>query len=269
MMKNSAVFILCFILILCFGFLLKPFYVGNTLTEFEPIFDVNSVVPKKYNIDSVFLRNSLKNNDEVISEIKTLSNDPFFFTDINQLDEITDSLMKYYKDDADNALYKYSLILTETNNHLKIKSFKAVSLDTLFYCYNWTSQFKFLAKINDGNKSFLYNAIYDYWMLEIVKSLEEIVKRLPDQKFTIRYKSLSKLCETNGYSPNSDMSWLEKVLYNVENSRYSYIVGRFYLVFGMAGLVVICIFTLITFLAYYFLFMKIVYKFKNIYHAKN
>jgi len=142
--------------------------------------------------------------------------------------------------------------LTQKNKKRDIHGFTTSSLDTLFNNYQWATAIKSMSFISEGIKSTIYSAVYDYWMLDIVHQLQRINEKKGSLKYSLKFRTLSNLCNYHSYSPNYSTSDYEKVLYNIQESRYSYIINRFYLAFGIPGFIILAIFLLFTSFSYIF-----------------
>jgi hypothetical protein len=225
--------------------ILKPFYSSTGINQFLPIksnYENNQIKDLK-NIQIDSLASYFVNTDN--------------YQNIGLINQIADNLINQKKEDAMIKMKIYSVILNENNLLFKTYSNSEKTLDTLYSAYHWAVNFKTLTSISDGNKKQLYNVIYEYWMTEITESMERIIKTEPDLGYTNKYQVIKTLCQSSGYTTTLKTSNSEKVLYNIENSRFRYIAGRFYLEFGNLGIFLVIMLGIITILAYIQLFIKL------------
>lgn len=253
-MKKYILLFLANILLLIFIlFLSKPFYSGATIVQFKPLIQAASIVKsdifscKSVTIDSLFYCFNHKNN---------LGNTSLIV-------HVTNKIIENYPGKEVEKLQKFANILNENNTVYKTQGNSSSTLDTLFYVYNWANQFKILSEISTGNASTFYKVIYDYWMTQIVHNLERISRDSNILTYSIKFKVLNSLCEASKYSPNHFTPNTHKVLYNIENSNYNYILGRFYLIFGVFGILSLILLLIVTLLSYYFFFNHLKKYFTN------
>jgi len=241
--------ILCIIV-----FIFKPYFAGSTKSQFLSISWNSS---ETIEVDKELTTIRFQNLDSLFSDITQIFGKPEALADIKLICQVTDSIIIIHRNNSKGQLIKFSSILNDNNTYFHVKSSNERTIDTLFYLYNWCNQFKTLSKINIDIKSTFYSVIYDYWMVEIVRNMEKIVESSPQLLHSVKFKALTSLCQNAQYSPNIKTSSTEKVLYNLENSRFSYIAGRFYLIFGIPGVLLSIILASITLYSYYILFTKI------------
>jgi hypothetical protein len=252
-MKLSILFLIFFALFIII--LIRPYFIGSTKIQFAPIFEES--YGSAYNAsDSISF--NLNNLDSFSNDLSLIFNTTKSYEDLNLIVKITDKLNSIQKDTSLILLQQFSLTLNENNPYYHVKIFNEKTIDTLYYVYNWCAQFKTLSALNENQKSMFYNIVYDYWMTEIVRSMEIIILKDHANLYNIKYRALSSLCESAKYSPNNKTGSIEKVLYNLENSRFSYITGRFYLIFGTIGVLIFTIVFFITIISYYIFFKQII-----------
>jgi len=256
LMKKSLLLsiILSILILYVFVIILKPYFIGSTKSQFLPI-SWNSSATN--NIDKELTTIRFQNLDSLFSDLNQIIDNPEALSDIKLISRVTDSIIYIHTDNSQDNLIKFSLMLNDNNRYFHVKSSNEGTIDTLFYLYNWCNQFKTLSNINIDIKSTFYSIIYDYWMVEIVRNMEKIVESSPQLLHSVKFKALTSLCQNAQYSPNIKTSSTEKVLYNLENSRFSYIGGRFYLIFGIPGVLSSIILAILTLYSYYILFTKI------------
>lgn len=225
--------------------ILKPFYSSSVINQFLPIKSTheNNQIKDIKNIQIDSLSSYFVNTDN--------------YQNIGLINQIADSIISQKKEDALNQLQLFAVILNENNSLFKTSTNSEKTLDTLYSAYQWVNNFKTLTSISDSGKKQLYNVIYEYWMTEITKSMERIIGIKPNTGYTSKFQVLRTLCQSSGYTTNLKTSSSEKVLYNIENSRFRYIAGRFYLVFGNLGIFLASMLSIITILAYIQLFIKL------------
>lgn len=253
MKKYILLFLANILLLITVMVVSKPFYSGATIVQFQPlvmsaqIAESDMVSCNSVTIDSLFYCFNHKNN---------LGN-------TNLIVHVTNKIIEYYPGKQVEHLQTFATILNEKNAVYKTHGNSSFTLDTLFYIYNWANQFKILSEISTGNASTFYKVIYDYWMTQIVQNLERISNDSNILTYSIKFKVLNSLCEVSKYSPNHFTPNTHKVLYNIENSNYNYILGRFYLIFGFFGIFSLILLLIVTLLSYYLFFNHLKKYFNN------
>ena len=233
------------LVLLCAIIILKPYYSSSAINQFLPL---------KSNHENDQTKD-LKNIQ--MDSIASYFTKPNNYQNIGLINQIAENLVGQNKENAMNKLQIYSLILNENNSLFKTYSNSEKTLDTLFAVYNWAANFNTLTSISEGAKKQLNKVIYEYWMTEITKSMERIIRAEPNLGYTTKYQVIKTLCQSSGYTTNLKTSSSDKVLYNIENSRFRYIAERFYLIFGNLGIFLAIMVGIITILAYIQLFIKL------------
>ncbi|MCC6816675.1 MAG: hypothetical protein IT267_09710 [Saprospiraceae bacterium] len=258
-MKYIILFITFNLLVLLFVVIfLRPFYTSTSVYQFTPLKSIESTT-----FDTSMYQNLGKTKRIQIDSITKFFILTDNYHDIQFISQITDSLIRQNVGSELDALQQFSMILNDKNMTWKAYSFSEKALDTLFAAYTWANNFKTLGIVSNGSKKIFNQVIYDYWMTEIVRNLESIAEMKPSIGYTIKFKVLRSLCEASNYSPTIKTSSIDKVLYNTENSRFNYILGRFYLVFGNLGIFLAASVFIITLVSYFHLFIQLKTYFKN------
>lgn len=82
---------------------------------------------------------------------------------------------------------------------------------------------------SDDKHRIVYESLFDYWMQFINQQLEAIATKNYWNKYTFEYRYISSVCQQFNYNPSTGLSSPEKVLYNLSENRYSYLLNRFIL----------------------------------------
>jgi hypothetical protein len=258
-MKNNLLYITLNILVfLIVIVIMKPFYTSATVNQFTPL---NS--KKSPTADTWDYQSALDSKNIQMDSVEKIFTYEYNYDNIDLISRITDRIISQNSENQLNLLQQFSTILNDNNFTCKVNSSSENTLDTLFAAYTWANNFKTISVVSTGNKKVFNQVIYDYWMTEIVRNLETIVDLKPSLGYSIKFKVLRSLCEASNYSPTVKTSSIDKVLYNTENSRFNYIFGRFYLVFGNLGIFLAASMFIITLVSYLLLFIQIKTYFKN------
>ena len=102
------------------------------------------------------------------------------------------------------------------------------SLDTLNALINTSEDLKIVELISTKNKM-IYTVIRSSLLNKISNDLNQLVLDDKAIKFTFKFKSLFRRCTKENYNPGILDSSSEKVLYNIINNKYAYLINRFWL----------------------------------------
>lgn len=263
MKKHIAILLTVFLI----GFLIvfsKPWFIGSTTSNFTPVIFESTSISNFQSELPRFLNSKTITLDSLNINLGNLYQDHPIFYGFNHIVEITNKICKLYPGKELDALHYFSNILMDSTIIKVRDTISNNQLDTLFALYNWADQFKISGKLFNEPKALFYNAVYDFWMLEIVNDLEQLAKINPDIKYNNKFKILLSLCKYNNYTPIIHTPKIDKVFYNLDNSRFQYILGRFYLTFGSIGIILLLSLVIITIISYVILINYIVSRVKKL-----
>ena len=234
-------------------YLLKNVFFGTGDYEFHRIKnnDIFSVSEQELNRKLEQLEENDFKPDDLIPLLDSIDQ-----SNMQLMDKLINRIVSNSEDNGFISAISITDYLTQKNQKRNIRGLTTSSLDTLFNNYQWATAIKSMSFISEGIKSTIYSAVYDYWMLDIVHQLQRINEEKGSIKYSLKFRTMSNLCNYHSYSPNFSTSDYEKVLYNIQESRYSYIINRFYLAFGIPGFIILAIFLLFTSFSYIFVFQN-------------
>ncbi|WP_089371105.1 hypothetical protein [Dokdonia pacifica] len=97
----------------------------------------------------------------------------------------------------------------------------STNLDTINQIANWVDKLDF--KDNSVKES-----IEIYWYNQITNHLSAEAKKQPNSKYGFKYRYLAQRCIQKKYFPNTGNSTFEKVLLNIIDQRWLYMLKRFW-----------------------------------------
>jgi hypothetical protein len=157
-----------------------------------------------------------------------------------------------------NNMIAFSKTLTELKSKQLPNKLKIENIDTLFYLLKWNNNFKVLSYA-DVNHSIFFKVLNDYWSSYITDQLKYLAAQDNNIKYNVKFQFLNSYYKSELYTAVVPTSSLEKVIYNIQNSRMGYLLFKFKAMFGFFGIVLISALILLTIVAYIILF-KSIYK---------
>lgn len=145
-----------------------------------------------------------------------------------------------YKNALDLEAAEFQLYNTFTGEIQKAFGSK-LSLDTLNQILDVCDGLAVLGEVSPENK-ILYSSLVDHWYNISANSLAAILKENNALKYSFKYQSLKRRCEHLKYFSSIPSSSLEKVIYNLLNNNYSYVVNRVWLRTGIFEKVILFLF---------------------------
>ena len=110
---------------------------------------------------------------------------------------------------------------------LQREIYKTTSLDTINSLLNFCEEMKAL-ELLDKENGIIYSVFKSDVLSAVANTLGDLATENKSLKFTYRFKSVYRRCTKEKYNPGILNSSLEKVVYNLVNNRYSYLVSRFW-----------------------------------------
>jgi hypothetical protein len=178
--------------------------------------------------------------------------------DINFISSVLNSLDTMYPNQRMNNMIAFSETLTKLKSKQLPLKLKAEELDTLFHLLKWNNNFKALS-FADANHAMFFKVLNNYWSTYITDQLSYLATQDKNIKYNVKFQFLYAYYKSEQYTAIIPTSSLEKVIYNIQNSRTGYLMFKFKAMFGVLGIVLIGAFVLFTITAYFMLF-KSIYK---------
>ena len=174
-------------------------------------------------------RNSfhIKNHINGLTSNNLLSTFPYnVFYDINAIKE---SILEIDTISNDNMLSQQivSIALTDSLLAYSKNKYENYNPDSLILLMQWVGKFKGYSEIDKANEA-LYQSVDDYWMNIIANKLKDYCKNDYWLKYDFKFKYLSGQLEMNGYNTSIGFNDSEKVLNNIIENEYSYLIKRFF-----------------------------------------
>lgn len=192
-----------------------------------------------YNDKMPTLQNSEKDHSfHIINHLNGLSDSnlintfPYkvYLDSINIYDviDIKKSTLEIDTVSKDNMLSQQIVSIALTDSLLRVTKNKYVryNSDSLILLMQWVEKFKNYGDIDKQNKT-LYQAIHDFWMNVITNNLTDLCKHDYWLKYDYKFKYLSSRLEEKGFNTTVGFNDAEKVLNNIIENNYSYLVDRF------------------------------------------
>ncbi len=121
-------------------------------------------------------------------------------------------------------------------------SFEHYNIDSLIQLLQWVEKFKQYASLNlDHNM--LFETVYDHWMEFIIKTMERYADQNKSIKYNYKFKYLLSRCDEHTYTSRIGKSRLEKIVDNVIEQDWPYLLNRFWI--GTTVLFKIIIFSIL------------------------
>lgn len=196
-----------------------------------------------YSVTSI----SKKNDQFNLVQINNEYGESFFLTDLSINNEnLYDSFpyqeylnkIKYTDTSQFNKHLKELNILTKnqflsqsilslclTNKLEKLNDTK--NLDTLYGILLWTDKFYDYSFIEKNNQAF-YESIPSYWYNYVANTLSDLSVENEQIQFNFKYQYLVQKCSERGYFSEQKMNIMDKVMMNVIQSRWFYLIHRFW-----------------------------------------
>jgi hypothetical protein len=107
-------------------------------------------------------------------------------------------------------------------------TFEQYNTDSLILLLQWVEGFKHYASLNLDN-NMLFGAVYDHWMNFIIKTAERYAEQHKSIKYNYKFKYLLSRCDEQTYISSIGKSRLEKIVDNVIERNWSYLLNRFWI----------------------------------------
>jgi hypothetical protein len=212
----------------------------------ENIFDVTGHLKK---IDTLDIGQTFPH--QVILDSCNINDVGFILNVLNTLDTM-------YPNQRMNNMIAFSETLTKLKSKQLPLNIKVEELDTLYHLLKWNNNFKVLS-IADAEHAMFFKVLNNYWSTYITGQLSDLATQHKNIKYNTKFQFLYAYYKSEQYTAIVPTSSLEKVIYNIQNSRSGYLLFKFKAMFGVLGIVLIGAFVLLTITAYAILF-KSIYK---------
>ena len=159
--------------------------------------------------------------------------------------------------DSNQRNHQILLSVALTSNNQTIDT--SLSLDSMYFKYKLAFECKALSK-GLPNKSTFYKVISDYWFRYICNQMSILAVNQPDMIYDHKYNLLYQLLQSELYTPNVKKSTSDKVIYNLQQSKFGYLIYKFKVIFGIPGLIISLAFVIFTLYLYVKFFLKITSK---------
>ncbi|MDZ4838393.1 MAG: hypothetical protein SGJ04_00145 [Bacteroidota bacterium] len=225
MNKTLKILILFLVIVVGVVFLLSQLMKGSSKKEVEEV------------INGQLFRNTEKFNLKTVLSDTTINlekNFPYtkYFESANYstgkniaIDLAT--LINFNKGDAEKTGMFYSELLTNKLAEYLKPRMKNFSIDSFIYLEKWAEQFKSYSEVDQQN-SIMHEIVYDYWMNSITTNLRKLDSIDQGAKFTFKYKYLRARCAQEKYLTSIGFSSTEKVMNNLTQQKWGYIIKRFF-----------------------------------------
>lgn len=114
-----------------------------------------------------------------------------------------------------------SLIKKEKN------SINSNNLDYMISRLNWISGFRYYAEMSAKNRD-LYESVHGAWLSKISNEISRSIEKDKKLMFNYKVKHILSLCKTEGYIIPIKIGNSSKIIDNLINGNYSYILKRFW-----------------------------------------
>ncbi len=137
--------------------------------------------------------------------------------------------------------------------------FDTSNLDSLNMILNLADEYRIYAKFSKAHSS-LFESIADFWYSNTVTKLNAKTEQNKKQKYDFKYRFLIQRCANNNYFKSQKKSLPEKVLLNIIDQKWAYLIHRFWnstsILFKTVLLTLFLISIFITFISFKNLFTK-------------
>jgi hypothetical protein len=168
---------------------------------------------------------------------------------------LIDSINAHCDSNQRNHQILLSVALTSSNQSIDT----SLSLDSLFLLYKLAFECKTLSKALP-DKSTFYKVVSDYWYRSVCQQMSQKANNnsgiVYDQKFNVLYQ----LLQTELYTPNLKKSNSDKVIYNLQQSKFGYLIYKFKIIFGIPGLILTLLIISFTLYLYIQFILKLIRK---------
>lgn len=240
--KKKVVFT---ILILCSGIFVSYFI---KKIDYEDFSRKTRVDEASYFDFSNYL--NANNKNEVFKFPTRQILDSVNFTNINELNKILEAIESTKDRNLKNQLFATltdSLVI-QTNTY-----FVDYKPDSLLGIIQWAEQYKQYAKTDKTNKS-IFMGLYDYWMQYSVNKLNDYNLKSNTLKYAYKFKYLKTRCNEQNYGTNVGFTTTEKVLNNVIDKDWAYLLNRFCIATSVSFKIIFYFFIFLTLYGYYCIF---------------
>lgn len=208
----------------------NSFHIKNQLNGLSSD-NLKSAFPYKVYLDSINIYN-ISEIKESILEIDAITKDNMLSQQIVSI-ALTDSLLNY----SENKYEKYNP-------------------DSLILLMEWVERFKYYADVDEENQT-LYQVVDDYWMNSIANKLSDFCKKDYWIKYDYKFKYLSSRMEEKGFNTTIGFNDAEKVLNNIIENDYTYLINRFLTRTSFLIKVIFLLGIIITLYGYYCIFKSL------------
>lgn len=166
----------------------------------------------------------------------------------------------FVKENSNNFFSIYQNIADALTVELEKRYDPGMNLDSLNMYLNWAIKIDHASRVLNNEEKIVFSVISDYWISRISEKLEMV-----DDKYDFRYRSMVQKCSENSYNAVGTNSKFEKVIYNLMDNNYSYIVNRIWIGTGIITKIIL-LFMIIIFI---FVVVNGVIRIKEKYYEKN
>lgn len=128
--------------------------------------------------------------------------------------------------------------------------FKKYNPDSLILMLQWVSKFKYYKDLDTNNAKF-YRMVHRHWYNYVANKLGQYNDENPYLKYHFKFKYLVSTCRAQSYPPDIRSSNTAKIIDNVVNSRWAYLLKRFWDGTGLLAKLLTAAVVLFTFYSYY------------------
>jgi len=172
------------------------------------------------------------------------------YDDLNCIKRDVNILNSISTKDTLSNLELFYIALSDTLKNKQSSKFNAYNPDSLYSVIQWAEKYNYYSLIDKKNE-ILYKAIYDYWINIISNKLEDYYKENNALKYDYKFKYLITKCAEKGYSSSIGSTNFEKILINIGENKWSYLLNRFWNGTGLFFKLPLFLFLLITLYGYY------------------
>ena len=146
-----------------------------------------------------------------------------------------------------------SIALTEKLDKRISSHFDRYNPDSLITIIQWAERFNFYAEIDKKNAPF-YQTVYDYWMNFTIARLDKYYIDDYLIKYNFKFKYIQNRCKEKTYTGAIGNNQFEKVINNIIEKNWSYLINRFWIGTTFVFKLIITLFSLFTFYGYICIF---------------
>lgn len=149
------------------------------------------------------------------------------FCNIKHIQHDLNVLDSCFKNSQNIGKEIYVKALTEKLELRISKSFENPKLDSLITLAQWVEKFDCYKDIDETNAR-TYKIIYRHWMNFLSNHLGQYYETDSDIKYDFKFRYLIAFCQSKKYSPSLGDSMTEKVIANLLDHKWAYLLNRFW-----------------------------------------